>query len=159
MLENCRSARERWGGVSEIIDRWLKERQDLLVLLVELGQDSDSREKTLESFCQIMVDYISAGHFEVYDQLIKEGRDFHDDAGLQVAGQIFAVIEDTTEIILDFNDKYQATDDLITLDQDLSHLGEVLANRFEAEDRMIAVLHLAHSAEAMGEPTVAETAR
>ena len=31
MLENCRNARERWGGVSELIDRWLKERQELLV--------------------------------------------------------------------------------------------------------------------------------
>ena len=33
MLENCKTARERWGGVSVIIDRWLQERQDLLVLL------------------------------------------------------------------------------------------------------------------------------
>ena len=32
MLENCKTARERWGGVSVIIDRWLQERQDLLVL-------------------------------------------------------------------------------------------------------------------------------
>jgi len=30
MLENCQSAKERWGGVSEIIDRWLQERQELL---------------------------------------------------------------------------------------------------------------------------------
>jgi regulator of sigma D len=31
MLENCKSAKERWGGVSEIIDRWLEERQQMLV--------------------------------------------------------------------------------------------------------------------------------
>lgn len=31
MLENCQSAKERWGGVSEIIDRWLEERQQMLV--------------------------------------------------------------------------------------------------------------------------------
>ena len=32
MLENCKTAKERWGGVSEIIDRWLTERQELIVL-------------------------------------------------------------------------------------------------------------------------------
>ena len=32
MLEDCKSAQERWGGVSEIIDRWLQERQQMLVL-------------------------------------------------------------------------------------------------------------------------------
>ena len=37
MLENCRNARERWGGVSELIDRWLKERQELLVHYCELS--------------------------------------------------------------------------------------------------------------------------
>jgi len=31
MLENCQSAKERWGGVNDIIDRWLHERQQLLV--------------------------------------------------------------------------------------------------------------------------------
>lgn len=147
MLEQCRSARERWGGVNEIIDRWLKARQDLLILLLELGRESDTRERILESFCQILMDYTSAGYFEVYDQLIKEGQAFHDDAGLEVAQQLFKIIDGTTEVVLDFNDKYEATDDLGTLELDLSRLAEMMAVRFEAEDRMIAVLHLAHSTE------------
>lgn len=154
MLEKCRSAQERWGGVNEIIDRWLKARQDLLVLLLESGEESDSRAQTLESFCQILVDYTSAGYFEVYDQLIKEGHAFRDEAGLDTAKRLFATIDGTTEVILDFNDKYEATDDLSTLSQDLSRLAEMLAVRFEAEDQMIAVLHLAHSAEAQREATV-----
>ena len=157
MLEKCRSAQERWGGVNEIIDRWLKCRKDLLVLLVELGQENETREQTLESFCQILVDYASAGYFGVYDQLIKEGHAFHDDAGLEVAQTLFAVIDRTTEVILDFNDKYEATDDLATLDQDVSLLAEQLAVRFEAEDRMIAVLHLAHSNKAENEATAVVT--
>ncbi len=41
MLENCQNARERWGGVSELIDRWLKERQQLLVHYCELSGESD----------------------------------------------------------------------------------------------------------------------
>jgi regulator of sigma D len=152
MLENCKSAKERWGGVSNIIDRWLQERQDLLVQYCDLSshlEDNDLDEliengKDLKSLCQILVDYISAGHFEVYDQLLKEGRDFEDAEALKEAGTLFKTVDATTELLLDFNDKYLETDDLETLAVDLSQLGESLATRFEAEDRMIAVLHVAH---------------
>lgn len=153
MLENCRSARERWGGVSNIIDRWLQERQDLLVQFCDLSghleNSGDLEEliengKDLKSLCQILVDYISAGHFEVYDQLLKEGREFEDAEALKEAGKLFTVVDKTTELVLDFNDKYLETDDLDTLEVDLSQLGEALATRFEAEDRMIAVLHISH---------------
>jgi len=153
MLENCKSARERWGGVSNIIDRWLQERQDLLVQFCSLSshiEDTGSVEeiaengRDLKALCQILVDYISAGHFEVYDQLLKEGREFEDADALKEAGTLFTTVDNTTESILDFNDKYLETDDLDTLVIDLSQLGESLATRFEAEDRMISVLHIAH---------------
>ncbi len=150
MLENCKSAKERWGGVSEIIDRWLQERQDLLVKYCELSNLHESKEsdgargKQLRRFCQILVDYISAGHFEIYDQLIKEGRDFEDTQALEEASSLFETVDTSTELVLDFNDKYQETDDLSSLSHDLSRLGEALESRFEAEDRMIAVLHVAH---------------
>ncbi len=152
MLENCKSAKERWGGVSDIIDRWLQARQNMLVTYCALSSSSEEasqpdieqRGAKLRHFCQIMVDYISAGHFEIYDQLVKEGREFEDAEALKQAGQLFKIIDETTEVILDLNDKYQETDDLTTLEPDLSHLGEALETRFEAEDRMIAVLHVAH---------------
>lgn len=149
MLENCKTAKERWGGVSEIIDRWLEERQEMLVqycALSGLNEDlSDiQRGEKLRSFCQILVDYVSAGHFEVYDQLIKEGREFDDADALQEAGKLYDVVDKTTEKLLDFNDKYLETDDLAALSPDLSQLGEALEIRFSAEDRLIAVLHTAH---------------
>lgn len=149
MLENCKNAKERWGGVSEIIDRWLEERQEMLVQYCALsGLDQDlsdvQRGEKLRSFCQILVDYVSAGHFEVYDQLIKEGREFDDTEGLQQAGKLYEVVDQTTEKLLDFNDKYLETDDLTALTADLSQLGEVLEVRFSAEDRLIAVLHTSH---------------
>ena len=150
MLENCESARERWGGVSDIIDRWLQERQEMLVRYCSLSgaPDADApandQGPKLQRLCQIMVDYVSAGHFEVYDQLMREGREFNNDEALKEAGKLYADIDATTEFVLDFNDKYQETDDLTCLDRDLSQLGEVLETRFEAEDRMIAVLHVAH---------------
>lgn len=146
MLENCKNAKERWGGVSEIIDRWLQERQDLLVLYCELSTDKDPAVAAthLQSFCQILVDYVSAGHFEVYDQLIKEGQEFDDADALKQASELFKHIDATTEVALDFNDKYLETDDLTDLPTDLSRIGEVMESRFAAEDKMISVLHVAH---------------
>lgn len=146
MLKDLQSARERWGGVSEVIDRWLKERQELLVRYCDVSDNptaADAGQK-LQSTCQILVDYVSAGHFEVYDKLIKEGRDFEDDEGLKTGEALYHSIDLTTEKILDFNDKYLETDDLTSLPEDLSELGVSLANRFEAEDQMIEVLHNAH---------------
>lgn len=146
MLENCQSARERWGGASDIIDRWLQGRQELLVIFCTLSKTPDSPDaaSNLQRTCEILVDYVSAGHFEIYNTLIKEGQDFKDQAALDEARGLVMTIDLTTEQILDFNDKYLATDDLETLAEDLSRLGEALANRFEAEDRMIEVLHTAH---------------
>ncbi len=149
MLDNCKSAQERWGGVSDIIDRWLKERQSLLVRFCDLTEIVDDEENPdrgviLQQVCQLMVDYTSAGHFEVYDQLVKEAEDFDDKDAITASQSAFDTIDTTTEYILDFNDKYQEIDDLETLNTDLSKLGEALVSRFESEDKIIAVLHTAH---------------
>ncbi|MEO0442645.1 MAG: sigma D regulator [Pseudomonadota bacterium] len=150
MLENCKSAKERWGGVNTIVDRWLQERQELLVDYCSLSgidgfdeSNSDHRQR-MRHFCQILVDYVSAGHFEVYDQLIKEGKDFGDKEALEKAATLYEAIDGTTEALLDFNDKYQETDDLSSLGSDLSDAGQQLESRFEAEDQMLAVLHVSH---------------
>ena len=150
MLDNCQSAKERWGGVNDIIDRWLHERQQLLVSYCDLStvssfDDSDiSHQDKLKRFCQLLVDYVSAGHFEVYDQLIKEGQDFDDKDGLKQAAALYDIIDATTESLLDFNDKYQEADDLVALANDLSEIGQQLEPRFAAEDSMIEVLHTSH---------------
>ncbi len=147
MLKNIQSARERWGGVSEIVDRWLLERQGMLVLFLSLtdknaDHEPGEKEANLRKFCQIVVDYVSAGHFEVYEQLAQEARDLDDQQSLHEASEKYRTVDGTTEEILDFNDKYQETDDLSSLESDLSRLGECLETRFEAEDYMIDVLHV-----------------
>ncbi|MBY6190971.1 sigma D regulator [Microbulbifer agarilyticus] len=150
MLENCKNAQERWGGVSQIIDRWLQSRQALLVSFCQLSDhkefsDGDkAAETSVRILCQQLVDYVSAGHFEVYDQLIQEGQAFGDTEGLQQAKALYREIDGTTDVAVDFNDKYQETDDLSALVQDLSELGVALETRFAAEDRMIDTLHTAH---------------
>lgn len=150
MLEDCKTLQQYWGGVSEVIDRWLEERRELLVKYCELSEIQDfdganaSHGSKLQNFCELMVDYVSVGHFEVFEQLASEGNAFSDTEGLKQGAQIVEAIQPSTEAILDFNDKYLETDDLESLAVDLSSIGEFLAQRFESEDKMIEVLHNAH---------------
>ena len=151
MLENCKTAQERWGGVSDIIDRWLKERRELIEQygrLIDI-ENLDGRNATHASgvteLCQILVDYVSTGHFEVYGQLAKEGDEFEDKEGLEVADELYQTIDKSTQAVLDFNDKYQVPDDLKTIYEDLAGLEDKMSTRFEAEDRMINVLHTSHA--------------
>lgn len=153
MLENCQNARERWGGVSELIDRWLKERQELLVHYCDLSGTADfSQTEALHQkfvrLCEVLVDYVSAGHFEIYEQLIQEAREF-DDGGIELAAKVYPRIEKTTETALNFNDQLNGQsmteDQARALFQQLSELGETLETRFEMEDFLIERLHNAHA--------------
>lgn len=150
MLDSCTTAQERWGGVHKLIDRWLAERKQLVQQYTALRQATESDQTTqtaLESFCDIVVDYVSAGHFEVYEQLIREAEDFQDQGGLALARQLYPRIEKITENAVEFNDHYgrAGSDGDRALMQDrLLHLGALLHERFELEDCLIEVLHTAH---------------
>ncbi|MGO1693357.1 MAG: sigma D regulator [Marinobacter sp.] len=152
MLENCRNARERWGGVSELIDRWLKGRQELLVHYCDLSGENDfsqtgSLKQKFVQFCEVLVDYVSTGHFEIYEQLVSEAREFND-GGLELAAKVYPRIQKTTEVALNFNDqldnKALSEQDVKALFEELSHLGESLESRFELEDFLIEHLHNVH---------------
>ncbi len=153
MLENCKTAKERWGGVNEIIDRWIAERQDLIVLYCQLSsvsreeQNESPCSRNIQKLCQLLVDYVSAGHFEVYEQLLKEANEFND-GGLELAKRLFPKIQETTEIALDFNDQYDNSEHgsnlLDELPAKLSLLGEALEERFVLEDQLIECLHNSH---------------
>ena len=154
MLEHCRNARERWGGVSDLIDRWLKERQDVLVRYCELSAENDysqteSLRPKLVLLCEMLMDYVSAGHFEIYEQLVREAREFNDDEGLELAAKVYPRITETTQLILDFNDKIDGREllesEMQALFSELSRVGETLASRFELEDLLIAHLHTANA--------------
>lgn len=154
MLEHCKDARERWGGVSDLIDRWLKERQDVLVRYCELSAENDyskteSLQPKLVLLCEMLMDYVSAGHFEIYEQLAREAREFNDGDSLELAAKVYPRITETTQVILDFNDKIDGRDisesEMQTLFAELSRVGEILVSRFELEDLLIAHLHTANA--------------
>ncbi len=149
MLETCQNAQERWGGVHQLIDRWLQERHELVSAFVALNdapQAAANNMADLQRFCEILVDYVSAGHFEVYEQLNGEAKAFGDQRGLELAKQIYPRIEAITEVALAFNDRCDNGDcrDTASLSAELKRLGQLLHERFELEDCLIEVLHNSH---------------
>ncbi|HDZ55670.1 MAG TPA: sigma D regulator [Pseudomonas xinjiangensis] len=151
MLDSCTTAQERWGGVNQLIDRWLAERKQLVFEYSALSSREPSMaaapDRDLESFCDVLVDYVSAGHFEIYEQLIREAEDFKDERGLDLARQVYPRIETITESAVAFNDQYGeagAGVDEETMQSRLKMLGALLHERFELEDCLIEVLHNAH---------------
>lgn len=153
MLEGCKSAKERWGGVHKLIDRWLNERQELIVLFCAIkGLKPYSPRETplsvkIQAFCQVLMDYCSAGHFEVYEELVKEAKEFND-GGIDLAKKHYPRLEEITEACVEFNDSYDTAEHCLEktadLPDDLSKLGELLEERFQIEDELIETLHNVH---------------
>lgn len=153
MLNSIKNAKERWGGVHQIIDRWLNERQEVIVLfcaisgLQPFGPKETPVPVKIQAFCQILMDYCSAAHFEIYEQLVKEAEEFND-GSIEIIKEIYPKLEEITSVCVSFNDKYDTPEHceekLGQLDKDLSRLGELLEERFDLEDTLIENLHNAH---------------
>jgi regulator of sigma D len=137
---------ERRAKTQEMVDKWLAERQEMLVLFCQLAglepyTPDKSTKQLLKDFCQVLVDYMAFGHFEVYDRISRGEERRHDVR--QVAEEVYPLILEATEISVAFNDKYDASDHELAFDRlhdDLSALGEELAIRIEMEDRLVAAL-------------------
>lgn len=121
----------------------LAERKQLLSLLLRVsalnGEKSNSPdEELLDKFCQVLVDYIAAGHFGLYERIIKKQERRKNVSDLALG--IYPSIDKTTQSALSFNEKYNpdnGTRKLNDLHVDLSLLGEELASRIDLEDRLI----------------------
>jgi len=100
-------------------------------------------QTALQEFCEALVDYTASAHFQLY-RFIDEGTERRQNV-VELSTNIYPKIAETTEKILDFNEKYDCEDhcnNLNELDQDMSTLGELLADRILYEDQIIAVLTL-----------------
>ncbi len=150
MLTRSEQAKQRWAGVDTTIDTWLLERQNLLIEYFKLaGLPPYERESQalpakhdISNFCSLLMDYISAGHFEVYEQIIKNSRSAPESTQA-LAEQLFPLISETTDLALDFNDRYGQLEhdhELDNFDQALSGLGEVLEMRMKFEDQLLHTL-------------------
>lgn len=143
---------ERRERLNNTIESLVKLRQEVVVSYCQLSgvssfstRDQESHKveaDQLRRFCQIMVDYTAMGHFEVYQRII-EGKERRR-AVKDVAADVYPAIAETTDYLVDFNDKYDAfegtDEDVEMLSGDLSRLGEIIAIRGELEDQILAAL-------------------
>ena len=126
------------------INSLLNERQKVLVSMCTLAELESSETATesvigdLRSFNQQLVDYTALGHFEIYERII-DGKERRGNIK-RVADRVYPTISATTQLFVDFNDKYEGADEadsLIDLYQDLSRIGEAMAERIEFEDMLL----------------------
>lgn len=142
---------ERREKLHNTIAALIKLRQDVMISYCQLAGVKSFEHRELEKFspqsaqlrgfCQVMVDYTAMGHFEVYQRII-EGKERRR-AVKEVAADVYPAIAETTDYLVDFNDKYDDQDasvDVESLAGDLSRLGEIIALRGDLEDQILAAL-------------------
>jgi regulator of sigma D len=135
---------ERRTESHKLIDELVHTRNEMLSLFSRLiahrpfkAQDGEI-PRLVEEFCQALIDYTADAHFRLYryiDERSERRRKI-----IEVANKVYPKIMNTTQAILDFNDKYETEetcDDVDDLSVDLSQLGEYLAERIELEDKVI----------------------
>ena len=141
---------ERRGQSHRAIQKLVDHRTQMLALYGELAahrpySGSEQNEyilNLLQRFCQALIDYTADAHFRLY-RFFDNNKERRINV-VDIAKDVYPYIEDSTQTILDFNDKYDLTDDatadLSRLETDLSILGETLADRIEQEDRLVEVM-------------------
>ena len=148
MLNQLESLTERVRGSNKLVDRWLHVRKHLLVAYYNLvgikpGKESFMRlnEKALDDFCQRLVDYLSDGHFNIYERIIRE---MEGTTPYLAASKLYPLLEANTQQIMDYYDSALENaidhDNYLEFQQALSDLGEALEERFTLEDKLIALV-------------------
>jgi regulator of sigma D len=130
------------GAIEPFLERWLGDRRRLIstycALTVELRKPRRGKlaDEALRRFRSQLVDYVCAGHFDVYSRLLSGARP----APERVA-QLFPQIDLSTEHALAFdeacNDPSLSGERLL---QRLSDLGEEMETRFAREDALIRLI-------------------
>lgn len=129
------------------INALVSSRSETLSLYTDLAthrpfSENEHFEEELRHFCEALIDYTANAHFRLYQHLAenKERRV----PVVNVADELYPKISQTTDQILAFNDRYGDDKDLAEqadrLEHDLSSIGEILADRIQYEDRVIAAL-------------------
>lgn len=129
----------------DVVRSLITERTEMLVTYCRLAgvepfnPPTKSVHELLQEFCQVLVDYIAAGHFTLYDRL--GGKNERRKELREVAERVYPRIAESTDAALAFNDKYSdGNGSLLELSRDLSRLGEEIAARIDLEDKLIGVL-------------------
>ena len=133
------------------VNNWLAERSQVIVLFCKLSgyrnQTKLPEDDQINLFCDILIDYVSAGHFEVYEQIVNDC-EINGPTSIELLKDLYPRISKTTDIVVDFNEKYSdGLNDSVHVsgfDTDLSMLGEAIAKRVDLEDDLIETLNAKH---------------
>ncbi|NKG33184.1 sigma D regulator [Erwinia rhapontici] len=145
MLNQLEVLTARVGGCSELVDFCLRSRKQLLVTYYQMAGIKPNKEtlttldeKALDTFCQHLVDYLSTGHFTVYERFIKE---LEGTEQLAKASLIYPSLKANTDQIMEIYDSHLETaiddDNCVEFQRALSVVGEALEARFTLEDKFI----------------------
>ncbi|VEC01644.1 Regulator of sigma D [Cedecea lapagei] len=145
MLNQLANLTERVGGSNELVDQWLQARKHLLVAyynMVGIKPNKESHtaldEKALDNFCHGLVDYLSSGHFSIYERIISN---LEGGSPLLSAAQLYPQLEANTQQIMDLYDSHLENaidrDSWVEFQQALSEIGECLESRFTLEDKLV----------------------
>src|SRR4030065_438501 len=141
------AAQERRRGGEDLVGKLVAERTEMLATFCRLAgiepysANDKSVQTLLQEFCQILVDYVAAGHFAVYERIL-EGKERRKEVA-DIAAEVYERIAQSTDMALDFNDKYDCEDHCTALDslsRDLSKLGEELARCIDLEDKLLTAM-------------------
>ncbi|WP_336983893.1 MULTISPECIES: sigma D regulator [unclassified Cedecea] len=145
MLNQLANLTERVGGSNELVDHWLQARKHLLVAyynMVGIKPNKESHtaldEKALDNFCHGLVDYLSSGHFSIYERIISN---LEGSSPLLSTAQLYPQLEANTQQIMDLYDSHLENaidrDSWVEFQQALSEIGECLESRFTLEDKLV----------------------
>jgi len=140
---------ERRSQSHRAIQKLVDHRTQMLSLYGELAahrpytgaENSEYISNLVQRFCQALIDYTADAHFRLY-RFVDNNKERRARVS-NIADKVYPQIEESTQMILDFNDKYDTDDsdrNLSRLEADLSVLGEKLADRIEQEDLLVDVL-------------------
>jgi len=136
MNQTTTTSREQANATTSIYyqtaDRSFSEcRQRLISYLVKLNNSlnenlADLSHALLNRFCDSLVDYLSAGHFRVFQRIALMPTEY-------------AAIEASTRTAMHFNDRFGQLQDieLVEVKAALEQLAQELSTRFELEDDML----------------------
>lgn len=148
---------DRRKSIDGTVRKLVGERQEVLVKFCQLAGITASDDELegdfddvgfqpgsadLGAFCEVLMDYLGSGHFEIYQRIIDGHERRH--GVLRAAQQFYPTIAETTQFLVEFNDKYDhfdgTPDECKALRSDLNRVGKALSLRSDFEDKMLNAL-------------------
>jgi len=149
---------DRRTSIGGTVRKLVNERQEVLVRFCQVsgvtGTDEMSTEEDdidvgfqpkaedLSAFCESLMDYLGSGHFELYQRIIDGHERRH--GVLRAAQQYYPTISETTQYLVEFNDKYDhfdgSAEECQALREDLNKVGKALGLRSDFEDKILSAL-------------------